>query len=107
MIKCSCYHTITSQDAVSGTATTEEKCFGTKEIETCKCKGNPLACDFYPVKRTESTTKVFSEIITELNDTTNNTADIITTAKHVKEELEFIIEEMEKCTADTLSESKN
>ena len=29
----------------------ESRCLGTKEVETCSCKGDESKCDFYPEKR--------------------------------------------------------
>ena len=38
-VRCDCYDQ------------NNERCFGTREMDSCSCKGNALKCDFYDYKR--------------------------------------------------------
>lgn len=58
-------------------------CYATKEKEPCRCRGNTLKCDFYPVADSEK----FSFLIGELRTLYLNLARSIDA-----------IEELEKCS---------
>lgn len=58
--KCDSYEEyICSIEKISPTQTQYTymgRCLGTRERDACLCRGNPANCDFYPEKRTQSTT---------------------------------------------------
>ena len=45
------------------------RCLGTKEIEGCSCKGDPVMCDFYPQKRNNKTAESIMKHVDNISAT--------------------------------------
>lgn len=51
---CECYHKIKRYSYLLDKNIVEGVCWGTKEAETCLCKGKRSECDFYPEIRKQA-----------------------------------------------------
>ena len=51
------------------------RCLGTKEVEVCSCKGDPVMCDFYPQKRNNKTAESIMKNVDNISDTIKELSD--------------------------------
>lgn len=73
------------------------RCLGTKEVEVCSCKGDPVVCDFYPQKRNNKTAGDIMQNVDNISDTIKEISDNLVTeyCKDLDDLMSVIREELQ------------
>ncbi len=73
------------------------RCLGTKEVEVCNCKGDPVVCDFYPQKSNNKTAGDIMQNVDNISDTIKEISDnlVIEYCKDLDDLMSVIREELQ------------
>ena len=80
------------------------RCLGTKEVEVCRCKGDPVMCDFYPQKRNNKTAGDIMQNVDNISDTIKEISDKLVT-KYCEDLDDLMIDIKSILTNDTMTDS--